>query len=95
MDEIEQQNIPESVPETAPDTQQLLREQAQLREQLQSLRREWEGFLAGTAVHGDATPQPGGSPDSVYTAAQLRGMSAQQINLHWDDIRRSMAGGNR
>ena len=68
-------------------------ELAALRAEVAQLRSRWEGFAAGAAVsiRGDVTPAPaGGAPEPVFGAAQLRGMTPEQINARWDDIRRSM-----
>ena len=78
----------------APDAPDTVGELAALRGEMADLRRRWEDFLAGSAsarVQTEKTPGPAGnSPEPVYGAAQIRGMSAAQINARWDDIRRSM-----
>jgi hypothetical protein len=58
----------------------------------ENIKSEWSDFIANSDTHGaDTHTPPDGSAPTTYTREQIAGMTAEQINAHWNDVSKSLA----
>lgn len=56
-----------------------------------SVKTEWSDFISTTATKGaDIANPPSNNPNRTYTTADIRRMSAAEINQNWDSIKASL-----
>lgn len=63
----------------------------------ESIKAEWSDYITtgGTKGNGNTQTPPNNTQAHKYTAEELRGMSAAEINANWDNIKASLNGGGK
>lgn len=57
----------------------------------ESVKTEWADFITTTSKKGaDPANPPANPPAKTYTTAEIKNMSAAEINANWDSIRASL-----
>lgn len=61
----------------------------------ESIKTEWKDYISTGDTKPNGKPQtpPNNTQTHTYTADELRGMSAEEINKNWESIKTSLNGG--